>query len=411
MSDSTSNPKSLGPAFNRLWFAFSSSKLGDGLMAAAAPLLAISLTHDTVLIALSGAMYLLPWLFFAIAIGTLVDRIDRRRTLVAVAIVRALIATVLASMIFTGTLTIYGLLLATFLIGTADVFNDTALQSLIPTILGKEKLERGNSRFQMSDTVLQQFIGMPLGAAFFVYSASLPFGLDALGFSIAAVMLVLIPRKHIAKLVVAEDRPSFKAQLVEGLQYLWNDKRIMRLVVATALIGFGFNIAGATAVLFVTDTHTLGVPKALFGLLMLSGGVGGLLGAWASPKLSQRYGRGVVLAWSITLTSVFELCQGLSPNVFFFIVASVGAGYTIAGWNVLLMSVYHSLIPNEVFGRVHGTRRTLVWGIMPIGAYIGGLVAKIDLRAPYIVGGTFAIVVALVSFRFIRQLGNSSDNT
>jgi MFS family permease len=378
-------------------------------MAAAAPLLAISLTQDTVLIAMSGAMYLLPWLFFAIAIGTLVDRIDRRRTLVAVAIFRALVATALAILIFTNTLSIYGLLLATFLIGTADVFNDTALQSLIPTILDKNQLERGNARFQMSDTVLQQFIGMPLGAAFFVYSASLPFGLDALGFIIAALLLVLIPRKHIAKIVVAADRPSFKIQLVEGLRFLWNDKRILRLVVATALIGFGFNIAGATAVLYLTQT--LGVPKVLFGLLMLSGGVGGLLGAWASPRLSQRFGRGVVLAWSITMTSVFELCQGLSPNVYFFIVASVGAGFAIAGWNVLLMSLYHTLIPNEVFGRVHGTRRTLVWGIMPIGALIGGFVAKIDLRAPYIVGGTFAILVAIVSFRFIRQLGNSSDNT
>ena len=404
-----SNPKSLGTAFNRLWLAFSSAKLGDGLMAAAAPLLAISLTQDTVLIAMSGAMYLLPWLFFAIAIGTLVDRIDRRRTLVAVAIFRALVATALAILIFTNTLSIYGLLLATFLIGTADVFNDTALQSLIPTILDKNQLERGNARFQMSDTVLQQFIGMPLGAAFFVYSASLPFGLDAFGFIIAALLLVLIPRKHIAKIVVAADRPSFKIQLVEGLRFLWNDKRILRLVVATALIGFGFNIAGATAVLYLTQT--LGVPKVLFGLLMLSGGVGGLLGAWASPRLSQRFGRGVVLAWSITMTSVFELCQGLSPNVYFFIVASVGAGFAIAGWNVLLMSLYHTLIPNEVFGRVHGTRRTLVWGIMPIGALIGGFVAKIDLRAPYIVGGTFAILVAIVSFRFIRQLGNSSDNT
>ncbi len=403
------NPKSLGAAFNRLWLAFSSSKLGDGLMAAAAPLLAISLTKDTVLIALSGAMYLLPWLFFAIAIGTLVDRIDRRRTLVAVAIFRALVATTLAVLIFTNTLSIYGLLLSTFLIGTADVFNDTALQSVIPTILNKDQLERGNSRFQMSDTVLQQFIGMPLGAAFFVISASLPFGLNALGFAIAAVLLVLIPRRHIAKKVVDADRPSFKAQLVEGLRFLWNDKRIMRLVVATALIGFGFNIAGATAVLYLTQT--LGVPKVLFGLLMLSGGVGGLLGAWASPKLSQRFGRGVVLAWSITMTSVFELCQGLSPNVYFFIIASVGAGFAIAGWNVLLMSLYHTLIPNEVFGRVHGTRRTLVWGIMPIGALIGGVVAKIDLRAPYIVGGTFAILVAMYFFRFIRQLGNSSDNT
>jgi MFS family permease len=403
------NPKPLGAAFNRLWLAFSSSKLGDGLMAAAAPLLAISLTKDTVLIAMSGAMYLLPWLFFAIAIGTLVDRIDRRRTLVAVAIFRALVATALAVLIFTGTLSIYGLLLSTFLIGTADVFNDTALQSVIPTILDKDQLERGNSRFQMSDTVLQQFIGMPLGAAFFVISASLPFGLNALGFAIAAVLLVFIPRRHIAKKVIETDRPSFKVQLVEGLRFLWNDKRIMRLVVATALIGFGFNIAGATAVLYLTQT--LGVPKVLFGLLMLSGGVGGLLGAWASPKLSQRFGRGVILAWSITMTSVFELCQGLSPNVYFFILASIGAGFAIAGWNVLLMSLYHTLIPNEVFGRVHGTRRTLVWGIMPIGALIGGFVAKIDLRAPYLVGGTFAILVAMYFFRFIRQLGNSSDNT
>jgi len=146
-------------------------------------------------------------------------------------------------------------------------------------------------------------------------------------------------------------------------------------------------------------------------LVLLSGGVGGLLGAFAAPRLSQRFGRGTVLAWSITLTSVFELLQGLSPNALVFMLASVGAGFSIAGWNVLLMSVYHALIPNEVFGRVHGTRRTLVWGIMPIGAYIGGLVAKISLRTPYLIGGTFAILVAVYSFSFIRQLGNSSDKT
>jgi MFS family permease len=409
MSTAVDSNKSLGPAFNRLWLAFSSAKLGDGLMAAAAPLLAVSLTEDTVLVALSGSMYLLPWLFFAIAIGTLVDRVDRRRTLVAVAIVRAIIAAVLAAMILTETLTIYGLLLATFLIGTADVFNDTALQSLIPTILSKDQIERGNSRFQMSDTVLQQFIGMPLGAVFFVFSAFLPFGLDALGFALAAVMLVSIPRRHIPKLVVSQDRPTFRTQLVEGLRFLWNDKRILKLVVSTALIGFGFNIAGATLVLFLTKT--LEVPQALFGLLLLSGGVGGLLGAWAAPKLSARFGRGSVLAWSITLTSIFGITQGLSPNMFVFAVASVLVGFAIANWNVLLMSVYHTLIPSEVFGRVHGTRRTIVWGIMPIGALIGGLIARLDLRAPMLVGGAFSLLIALVAFRMIRQLADSSDNT
>ena len=375
-------------------------------MAAAAPLLAISLTNDTVLVAMSGAMYLLPWLFFAIAIGTLVDRIDRRRTLVAVAIFRALVALVLATLILFNSINIYGLLVATFLIGTADVFNDTALQSLIPTILDKEKLERGNSRFQMSDTVLQQFIGMPVGSILFVVSAFVPFGLNALGFGLAAVMLVLIPRKHIAKLQVEEDRPGFRSQLAEGLRYLWNDKKIMRLVVVTALIGFGFNIAGATMVLFLTET--LEVPKATYGLVMLLGGVGALIGAWLAPKSSKRFGRGLVLALSISFTGVFELLMGFAPNVYIFILCSFGGGLAIAGWNVLLMSVYHSLIPNEVFGRVHGARRTLVWGIMPVGAFIGGLIAKQGLRLPLYVGGGFAVAVAAVSFAFIVRMGNQS---
>lgn len=400
------NPNSLGPAFNRLWLAFSSARLGDGLMAAAAPLLAVSLTKDPVLIALSGAMYLLPWLFFAIAIGTLVDRIDRRRTLFAVAIFRALVAISLASLIFTNSISIYLLLIATFLIGTADVFNDTALQSLIPTILDKDKLERGNSRFQMSDTVLQQFIGVPVGSVLFVLAAFVPFGLNAVGFVVAAILLVLIPRRHITKLEVAADRPGFKVQMIEGINFLWNDKKILKLVVVTALIGFGFNIASATMVLFLTET--LQVAKASYGLVLLVGGVGALIGAWLAPKTSKRFGRGLILALSIACTGVFELAMGFAPNVLTFVLFSFGGGLAIAGWNVLLMSVYHSLIPNEVFGRVHGTRRTIVWGLMPIGAFIGGLVAREGLRLPFYVGGGFAVLVSLVSFTFILRIGNHS---
>jgi len=85
---------------------------------------------------------------FAIAIGTLVDRIDRRRTLFAVAVFRALVAASMAALIATHSINIYLLLLATFLIGTADVFNDTALQSLIPTILDKEKSNGATHAFK-----------------------------------------------------------------------------------------------------------------------------------------------------------------------------------------------------------------------------------------------------------------------
>jgi len=142
--------------------------------------------------------------------------------------------------------------------------------------------------------------------------------------------------------------------------------------------------------------------------VLLTGGVGALIGAWLAPKSSKRFGRGLVLALSISFTGVFELLMGFAPNVLVFILCSFGGGLAIAGWNVLLMSVYHSLIPNEVFGRVHGTRRTLVWGLMPIGAFIGGLVAKAGLRLPFYVGGGFAVAVAVVSFAFIVRIGNHS---
>jgi MFS family permease len=161
-------------------------------------------------------------------------------------------------------------------------------------------------------------------------------------------------------------------------------------------------------VLYLTDT--LQVAKASYGLVLLVGGLGALLGAWIAPKSSKRFGRGLVLALSISFTGFFELLMGFAPNVGVFILVSFGGGLAIAGWKVLLMSVYHTLIPTEVFGRVHGTRRTLVWGLMPIGAFIGGLVAKEGLRLPFFFGGGFSVLVAVVSFAFIKRIGDSSDS-
>jgi hypothetical protein len=78
----------------------------------------------------------------------------------------------------------------------------------------------------------------------------------------------------------------------------------------------------------------------------------------------------------------------------------------MAHWNILLMSTYHQIIPNELFGRIHGTRRTLVWGLMPIGSLLGGVFALIDLRAPLIIGGTISAIIALFGVPFIRSLSS-----
>ena len=144
----------LGAAFNRLFSAFALVKLSDGLIAAASPLLALQLTRDPFLIALTGALYMLPWLLFAIPVGTLLDRIDRRVALSVTAMVRASVASLLCAAIYFDFINIGLLYFVIFVVCICDVVSDTGLQSLIPTVLPHSKLERGNSRMQAADTVL-----------------------------------------------------------------------------------------------------------------------------------------------------------------------------------------------------------------------------------------------------------------
>jgi hypothetical protein len=81
----------------------------------------------------------------------------------------------------------------------------------------------------------------------------------------------------------------------------------------------------------------------------------------------------------------------------------------VTTWNILLMSIYHQIIPTELFGRIHGTRRTLVWGLMPIGALLGGLIATVDLRLPFVLAGGISFLVAATGYRFVKRLSETAS--
>jgi MFS family permease len=171
----------MGPAFNRLWASSLVSNLADGVLMAAAPLIAISLTDSTVLISITGAMVMLPWLLFAIPIGAMVDRVDRRYILASSNAIRSAVVGASALAIATDRLTIYWLIAAAFVIGVCEVANDTTAQSLIPQILDQKHYEKGNSRLQISETVIQGFVGAPLSGFLFALAIYLPFLLTVLG--------------------------------------------------------------------------------------------------------------------------------------------------------------------------------------------------------------------------------------
>jgi MFS family permease len=215
---------SLGTDFSKLFSALVATKLGDGLIAAAGPLLAANLTDDPFLIALMGALYMLPWLLFAIPIGTMVDRLNRRRVLTVVNFTRAAIAAVLTTFLATGTLTLAVFYFALFLVGVCDVISDTATQSLVPTMLRRDQLERGNSRIQAVDTIFMGFIGAPLGGFLFTIAAVTPWAVQSVSFLAASILVATIPISLAAGAASAAARTeNFVEQMRGGVSYLWND--------------------------------------------------------------------------------------------------------------------------------------------------------------------------------------------
>jgi MFS family permease len=401
----------LGPAFNRLFSASVISNLSDGLLAVAAPLLAISLTKDPILISMLSAFVMLPWLLFAIPIGLFVDRSNKRLLITLTNSIRFIAAGLISLAITTDSITIYWLLLATFVIGTCEVATDTAAQSLIPVILDKKNFEKANSRMNIAETVIQNFIGAPLSGFLYATAIVLPFILNSFGFLIAAIFVFLIPAHLISHGSPEEsettEKKSFISEIKFGLNYLWNDKPLRRLVATTTALGFVYSLSSSTLILFITEI--LELPAKYFGVLMACAGSGGVLGAFLTPALSKKFGRGAVLSVAIFISSITVLFQGISPNVWVYGVIGFVSSFSITNWNILLMSCYQVLIPAELYGRIHGARRTFVWGVMPIGALLGGVIAHSGLRLPLILGGIASTLISLSAFTFIYKLGNQTS--
>jgi MFS family permease len=400
----------LGHDFSRIWSASLITNLVDGVLRLAAPLLAVSLTEDPILIGALTALGLLPWLFFAIPIGAIVDRVDRRKALVLGNSLRAVIALFIAFAVSQGFINIWLLLISVFFFGICEVLVDTTSQAVLPQILDKSNYERGNSRLQISEVIVSQFAGAPLSGLLYAVSIALPFFFSTTGFILAGFLILLFPfEREINIRKEGDDGPAklgLKGDIKFALNYLYQDKQIFSIVVITTLLGFFYSLSNAIAPLFILKE--LNVSPALFGVVLAIQGVGALVGSIAAPMVSKYLGRGKALAINVFLASLLVLFIGLSPNAYFFVAVSVLIGFTISVWNILLMSLYQSLIPPELYGRIHGARRTIVWGLMPIGALLGGVIARGGLRLPFLIGGSIATLIAFFSYKHIKRIGDLS---
>jgi MFS family permease len=406
-----------GRAFRRFWAAATISQLGDGVGRIAVPLLAATLTRDPVLIGGLTAAAFLPWLLLGLPSGVLVDRVDRRAAMVLANLFRGVALAALCGALVADVASIWLLYLVVLVLGAAETVYDSAAQAAVPTLVGERDvdLDRANSRLQGAETVAQNFLGAPLAGVLFALVAVLPFGVNAVGFLASALLVAslprLVPRGYGASSRggLAASLRSVPGEIVDGVRWLWRHRLLRGLCLVSAGAAFAAQVGQATAVLFVLDE--LHLDAAWFGAIGVVAAVGALTGSLLAGRLAARFGRGHVMLATLVVEAATLVAIGWARNA----VLAAAAWLPLAGgvgvWNVLSMSLRQQLVPSEVFGRVHGAWRTLVWGVLPLGGLVGGVVAaQGGLRAPWFAGGLLDVLLLPAAAVLLTRLDRRDES-
>jgi MFS family permease len=384
----------MGASYWKLFAASVVSNMGDGVSMIAYPWLASAVTRNPLLVSMVFVAQRAPWLLFTLPAGVITDRVDRRRAMVAMDSIRFVITALVAVAILgaqdslpsprqldavTGTRT--GLYLAvvcaTLLLGTAEVLRDNSAQTILPDIVHPDQLEKANGRMWSIEGVANTFVGPPLGSLLLLVAFSLPFFVDAATFAVAAALVAIIPGTFRAACDGGR-RQSFGSQLTEGVRWLMRHPLLRPMAIILGLMNAASMIGMATFVLFAQEVMNIG--PFLFTVVGFGGALGGLIGGYIASSVSSRLGSGTALAVALAGFAIAPAVIGLFPwwplvLVMFAVTALLGMI-----WNVITVSLRQAIIPPGLLGRVNSVYRFFAWGMMPVGAALGGGIVTVVER-------------------------------
>lgn len=385
-----------------MWWATGVNGVGDGAFAAAVPLLAVTVTRDPRLVSLVSAATYLPWLLLSLPAGALVDRHDRVALMWRAQAIQALIVAGIAILAAFGRIGIPVLALTAFGLGACAVVFGNAAQAVLPDIVAEPLLHQANGYQQTITTAGAQFAGPPLGSLLFAVAVALPFGVDAASFALSAALLATLPRRGRER----TKPPPMRTAIADGLRWLIRHELLRTLAVLLGVNTFCFHLGNVSLVLLATQTLRLDTRG--YGLLLAGAAIGSLLGGLVSARLVARTGELPTLLAALVTNVIVFVGIGLSPNAIVLGALLAANGFVTTLWSIVTVSLRQRSVPSELLGRVNSVYRMLGWGLIPLGALAGGLVADtFGLRAPYPVAGVLrgiALLAALpVLIRAVRR--------
>lgn len=383
--------------FRRLWTASAISSVGDGALLAAGPLLVASKTSDPFPVAAAVFVQQLPWILFSVVAGAYVDRVDRRRLMVATNALRALAVGALAAAValdVAGLAVIYTCL---FLLGCGDSVARNAETAVVPWLVDEQRLSAANARLFGTQTMGAQLAGPPLGAYLFATAVALPFGLDAVSFA-AAGLLVAGLRLGVREPAASR---SLRTDVAEGLRWLWHHPALRLL--ALCICAMNVTFTGAMAVYVVYARERLGLGALGYGLLLTVSAFGGLLGTGFVARLERRFGASLLLRVGLLIEAATHAGLALtrSPWVAGAVMAVFGVHALV--WSVISLSLRQRVVPDGLLGRVNGVYYLFGVGGSALGALVGGAVAHtFGITAPFWIGAALVALLAAATWRRFR---------
>lgn len=381
--------------FRDFWIGQTISLFGDQISLLAIPLLAVlSLDASATQVALLSAATMVPNLFFSVHFGAWADRIPNRRALMIGAdLGRAVLLASLPIAAAFGVLSLPQLFVVALLSGTLAVLSDVAYYTVFVSLISRDEYIEGSALVNGSRAI--SFVGGSGIAGLLVQVFTAPFAMLADALSFVASALFLRRAKTIEAPVQAEDGRG----LLEGIRFIWRTPLIRASLSAAAT----FNLFNAAfwALLVVFAVRTLGISAGALGLALAVGSLGSVLGTVLAGRFSRRFGLGNSLILAFVLAPAPLLLVAAAGGSTGMVLAMLGTAEFLSGIGIMVLDVglgalFAALIPDQLRARVSGAYIFVNFGVRPLGALGGGLLAAAtDMRTTMWVAGIGALTGVL----------------
>jgi MFS family permease len=400
-------PSRLGPSFRWVLAAAIADNVGDGIAISAGPLLVASQTRDPFLVALALMSEYLPVFLFGVIGGVAADRFDRRRMVIVVNIGRAAVLAVLVATIATSKVNIVVVLVALFVMGTAETFADSASTTLVPSLVAREDLGIANARMQGALLLTNQLLAPPIGAFLFAVGMAIPFATNAVAFALAAVVMskVVVGARPVVEAAV-EAKRGWRTDTVEGVRWLVAHPPMRTL--ALTIVSFNVTFGAAWAVLVLYAGERLGMNEVGFGLLTTAIAVGGIIGTVSYGWLERHFSLADMMRVGLLIETCTHLILALTTSSAVALATMVVFGGHAFVWGTTSTVVRQRAVPNELLGRVGGVYRVAITGGIVVGTPIGGALARaFGITAPFWFGFFGSAILVTILWRQFKYIAHS----